>query len=74
MSKLPMLSARDVIHKLERAGFCFKRSRGSHHYFYNAKTNRLTSVPIHGGKDIGRGLLRTIIKEAGLSVEQFLEL
>jgi predicted RNA binding protein YcfA (HicA-like mRNA interferase family) len=34
----------------------------------------MTSVPMHGGKSIGRGLLMAIIKQAGLSVKEFIEL
>ena len=34
----------------------------------------MTSVPMHGGKDIGRGLLTKILKQAGLSVKEFLKL
>ena len=38
-----------------------------------AITSRITSIPLHGGKDIGRGLLRKIVKQAGLTVKEFLD-
>lgn len=74
MSILPMLSARLVMQKLGRAGFKFIYAKGSHHYFHHSDSDRITSVPVHGGKDIGRGLLRKIIRDAGLTVEQFVKL
>lgn len=74
MSIVPILSAKEVMRKLQRGGFEFVQAKGSHHFFHNSETNRTTSVPLHGGKDIGRNLLSKIIKQAGFSVEEFLEL
>lgn len=74
MSILPVTAARVVMRKLLRAGFRFVYAKGSHHFFHNAFTGRTTSVPLHGGKDIGRNLLIKIIKQAGISVEKFLKL
>ena len=73
MSILPILTARAVIQKLIRAGFRFLYAKGSHYYFHNSITKRMTSVPMHGGKDVGRGLLSKIIKQAGLTVKEFLK-
>lgn len=74
MSILPILTTRVIIQKLIRAGFRFIYAKGSHNYFQHPITNRLTSVPVHGGKTIGRGLLSKIIKQAGLTVKEFLKL
>jgi len=74
MSILPMLVAREVIRRLLRAGFSYVKTRGSHYIFQNLKTGRMTSVPVHGGKNIGRGLLSKILKQAGLSVKEFIKL
>ena len=71
MSILPVVSAKELMRKLRRGGFLFTHVKGSHHFFYNIITNRTTSVPLHGGNDIGRNLLGKIIKQAGLSVEEF---
>lgn len=60
--------------KLIRAGFRFIYAKGSHYYFRHSVTNRITSVPVHGGKNIGRGLLSKIIKQAGLSIKEFIKL
>ena len=74
MSIIPILTARVVIAKLLRAGFRFVYARGSHYLFKNSSTGRITTVPVHGGKDIGRPLLSKIIKQAGISIERFLKL
>ena len=71
MSILRVMSAKEVMRKLKRAGFSFTHAKGSHQFFHNLDTNRSTSVPLHGGNDIGRNLLSKIIKQAGLSVEEF---
>jgi len=75
MTKLPVLTANEVIHGLRKAGFVFDRqSKSSHEIWYNATTKRRTTVPNHPGTDILKGTLRAILKEAGLSVEEFLKL
>lgn len=74
MSILPILTARIVIQKLIRAGFRFVYAKGSHYFFRHPITNRTTSIPVHGGKDIGRNLLSKIIKQAGISVKEFIKL
>jgi len=65
---------RDVVRKLRRAGFVFDRSAaGSHEIWYNTSTKRRTTVPCHPG-DIPRGTLRAIIRQAGISPEEFANL
>lgn len=72
MSIIPILAARAIIQKLMRAGFRFLYAKGSHYFFRHPLTKRTTSVPMHGGKDIGRNLLGKILKQAGISVKDFL--
>ncbi len=75
MPKLGRLSARKVLQKLKRAGFIETHQRGSHLYLKSANGARITTVPIHGSKDIDIGTLHNIVvKQAGLSVEEFNEL
>lgn len=70
MAFLPMLTAREVIRALERAGFQIQRQTGSHARLKHAD-GRIVTVPIHAGQDIGRGLLRKILRDADLSREEF---
>lgn len=71
MSRLPQLKARDVIRVLKALGFEFVRQRGSHAFYQNPNTSRTTLVPIHGGEDIDRGLLRAILREIDVSPDDF---
>ncbi|KAF5422855.1 MAG: putative RNA binding protein YcfA, dsRBD-like fold, HicA-like mRNA interferase family [Candidatus Methanomarinus sp.] len=74
MTRLPSITARDDIKKLKKAGFVFDRqAKGSHEIWYNPITKRRTTIPNHPGVDIPKGTLEAIIKEAGLTVEDFLE-
>jgi predicted RNA binding protein YcfA (HicA-like mRNA interferase family) len=68
--RLPQLSSREVIRLLEGHGFSLERQSGSH-AVYRHPDGRWTTVPIHGKRDIGRGLLRRILKDAGLTPEDF---
>ena len=74
MSIMPILAARAIIQKLTRAGFRYLYAKGSHYFFEHPITRRMTSVPMHGGKDIGRNLLGKILKQAGISIKDFLKL
>jgi len=73
MSRLPTLKGRDVIRALEDAGFRIVRQRGSHLRMTHPD-GRVVTVPIHAGRDIGRGLLRKILRDAEITREAFLEL
>lgn len=58
---------------LEEAGFQFLRQKGSH-ALYAHPDGRVTEVPLHRGEDIGRGLLRKIIRDMKISREEFSKL
>lgn len=75
MSKrLPTLSGREVASALEKADFQLipGRGKGSHLFLHRADPPKGITVPDH--KEIGRGLLRSIIRQADLSVDEFLAL
>jgi len=75
MTKLPVLTAAQVIRGLKKAGFVFDRqATGSHEVWYNPVTKRRTTVPNHPGSDVPNGTLKAILKQAGLSTEEFLKL
>ena len=73
MGRLPGINARKAIQALKRAGFVEDGQRGSHLYFWHEEKRLITSVPVHPG-DIKRSLLKQIIKQAGLSEEEFRKL
>ena len=70
MTRLPTLNARKLIQALEKAGFVLVRQRGSHYQMKNSTTNRRTLVPVHGN-DVDRALLKLILKQAGLTEDEF---
>lgn len=73
MPSVPILSGTKLIKALKQAGFVLSRINGSPHILIHKK--RLTvSVPFHKGKTLGKGITLSIIKDAGLSVEEFLKL
>jgi len=69
-TRLPVLKAVDLIRILLRIGFMEIRQSGSH-IFFQHPDGRTTLVPKHGGKDIGRGLFRQILREIQISPEEF---
>jgi len=72
MGLLSGFKYRDVIRKLRAAGFEFDRNaKGSHEIWWNPKTRTRTTVPNHPG-DVPEGTMRAIIKQAGISPEDFL--
>ena len=72
--RLPSLSARDVVRAFERAGFgvVAGRGKGSHIAMARDDWPAILVIPAHG--DVPRGTLRALIRQSGLTVEQFLEL
>lgn len=73
--RLPGLSAKQVLDALLRAGFFIARTSGSHHLLvHDEDPARRVTVPYHGAKDLPKGTLRAIIRQAGFTVEEFLDL
>jgi predicted RNA binding protein YcfA (HicA-like mRNA interferase family) len=72
--RLFAMTPRDVIRKLKKAGFIEWRQSGSHLSMYREKDGKALTIPVHFKKDIPIGTLRAIIREAGMTVEEFLEL
>jgi predicted RNA binding protein YcfA (HicA-like mRNA interferase family) len=64
------VTAKDVVAALKRGGFREVHQKGSHLYLWHDGKKLLTGVPMHPG-DLGRGLVKKIIKQAGLSEEEF---
>jgi predicted RNA binding protein YcfA (HicA-like mRNA interferase family) len=69
--KLPVLKPKKVIKTLERNGFYLHHVSGSHHIL--KKDKQRVTVPYHN-KDLKPRTLASIISQAGLTVEEFLDL
>ena len=73
MPKLPVLTGNEVIRVLEKVGFQVIRQKGSHVRMKH-EDGRVVTIPVHAGKNIGRGLLGKILRDAELTREEFIEL
>ena len=73
MTRLPSVTAETVMKALGKAGFRVDRQRGSHRYLKHSD-GRATVVPVHKGENIGRGLLRKIIRDTEMDRDEFLKL
>jgi len=73
MERLPTLNTRQVIKALKRAGFIEDHQHGSHLYLVHFERHLYTSVPIHPG-DLPRGTVRAIIRQSGMTEDEFREL
>lgn len=71
MPQFPVMSGREVVRVFERFGWEVARQRGSHIIMVKPGENVTLSVPDH--KAIAKGTLRSLIRSAGLTVQQFCE-
>jgi predicted RNA binding protein YcfA (HicA-like mRNA interferase family) len=58
------MSGKQLIKLLKDKGWILDRIEGSHHIM--VKGDKTLSVPVHGNKDLGKGLLHTLMKQGGL--------
>jgi len=73
LSRLPAVDAQTMERVLLKLGFQRERQRGSH-VFYRHPDGRFTTIPHHRGRDIARPLLLAILREIGVSREEFLSI
>jgi predicted RNA binding protein YcfA (HicA-like mRNA interferase family) len=71
MHRLPIISGDDFIKAMSKIGYRWDHTEGSHMIIFHPSKGRL-SVPRH--KELGRGLLRALIRDTGLTKDEFLEL
>ena len=73
--RLPAISGKAAVDVLQRNGFRVVRINGSHHVMRRpGVAGAKVIVPVHGSHDLPPGTLRSIIKQAGLSVDEFIAL
>lgn len=71
MPNLPILSGKELISLLQELGFEIIRIKGSH-YWLKHNDGRVTTVPLHGNRDLPKGLLDSIIKDdLNYTIEEF---
>lgn len=69
MSALPVLSGRQAVRAFEKLGWQVARRRGSHIILVREGVNVTLSIPDH--KEVAKGTLRSLIRAAGLTVDEF---
>ena len=70
MAKLPRISGAGAVVKFQRAGWTVDRQKGSHVMMTKPGVAATLSVPQH--RELDRGLLRALIRGAGLTIEEFI--
>jgi len=70
MPNLPSINSKKLIKILKSFGFELDHSTGSHFIFYNPETKKRAVVPYHA-KDLPKGTITSILREAGIDKKQF---
>lgn len=75
MGKLPALTAKEIIEKLQKLNYFVDRQKGSHVRLKSKNANyQPITIPNHSERIIGKGLLRKILRDLKISVDDFIEL
>ncbi|MBI5641039.1 MAG: type II toxin-antitoxin system HicA family toxin [Nitrospirae bacterium] len=74
MSGINNLKAEKGIKAFQRSGWTVERQKGSHVHLSKEGNANILSIPVHKGKAVKQGLLRSQIAKAGMTVEEFLKL
>jgi predicted RNA binding protein YcfA (HicA-like mRNA interferase family) len=72
VTKLPQISGRDCVWVFEKAGFCVVRQQGSH--IIRRRDSPFARLVIPNHKTLKKGMLKAIITDAGLTVDEFVAL
>ena len=74
MSRMPQVTARELVRFLKAQGFVEDRQQGSHLTLWHEERQVAVTIPINTGCDLGRGLAARILKDAGFSTQDYLRL
>ena len=74
MSNLPSVSGLQAIAAFGRHGFQVVRTTGSHHILKKLGHQATLSVPVHGNRALKRGTLRGLVRQSGLTIDEFVAL
>lgn len=73
MPPLPIISGKKLLKILLKHGFVNIRTKGSHVFVENKDANLRTVIPVHSNEDLGRGLLKKILDDLEIKVEEFVK-
>ena len=74
MPRLSPLKPQVVIEKLRALGYEGPLAGGRHSRIIHPESGKIIPIPIHGGKDVSVGLIRAILREVGITPEEWLDL
>ncbi len=69
--RAPRVSGKQVVAALNRVGWYVSRQRGSHVVLEHSTRSGIVVVPVHGNETLQSGTLRSILGQAGITVEKF---
>jgi predicted RNA binding protein YcfA (HicA-like mRNA interferase family) len=73
MTRIPRITSKELIKAICKMGFEFQRQTGSHKIYKNNDGLRIT-VPDHAGKIIHPKIIKTILNDTGITVDEFISL
>ena len=73
MKRLPPVKPKVLVAALKRAGFVERQQRGSHLRLFHPISKRQAVIPMHN-RDMKRGTLRSVLKQAAISPEELFDL
>lgn len=73
MSRLPRVSGKQALAALRRGGFSLDHVNGSHHVLIGPAGQRVV-VPVHAGENVPTGTMQNVLRQAGLSTDEFARL
>ena len=74
MRRLPSVGGRDLFRALLRHGYTHSHTQGSHYILKRPDGKALVAIPVHANRDISPGTLRSIVRQCGLTDDEFIEL
>ncbi len=70
-NKFPRVTCDELVRVLKKAGFIEKRQKGSHLTLWRETDKRRVTVPIHARREVPIGTLRSILRDADISADDF---
>ena len=74
MPKLPIVSGLDIVKVLSKLGYLHKRTSGSHAILQKETSSGNITIPVPLHKELAKGTLKSIMRQANLSLEDLLKL
>jgi predicted RNA binding protein YcfA (HicA-like mRNA interferase family) len=71
LPRAPVVTGAEALRALQLGGFLAKRQSWSHVIIHDPARDRTTAVPVHSGRPLSPGLLHDILRQAGVTMEEF---